>query len=621
MSGTINIDASKAVVPDDFNTIEEAVVVTDGQDTGRWMLQKLGIWLDGSIRAASLLSASNLQTTLGILVTAGDADNPQDFFQITAAAFGGGSPGEIEERAKRDMCAQVAEYLWRCSGRGKMKVAEGYLIFPSISFSASGVAGVAASAEGYRERDDDVQSVASASSAGSAVSKRTQGDMQSLISELDGMMERTGGEGSSSNLGVSAGSVTKKTKPTYVTHKDKWNAKYANLLQATSLDRLKCLLEPQQYGHMTYIKHLIKRNTLLAWVKGVNVLDFIDPDTSGIYQGHSYSGAELTPVHLRNHVPDEFTSWVTDEVQALVRKGCVAQWADIADVSVYEKPHMVLPLGVEPKKPRLIWDARWLNLMCRHLPFTMDGVGKVAQCVWKGAYQVTIDHKAGYHHVALSTESWQYLGFEWKGEFYVFTVLAFGWCSAPVIYASLSEAVARYLRSRDIPTLTWIDDFYVVNFGSTRLLEAAKQCEAALVATYVALEVFFSAGYFISLPKCEIDPTTRLVFLGIICDTVACRFEAPQDKLEKLEVILTETVTSGAITFRTLEKLAGKCTSLSVAVPVAALYTHHMYRQIAKFQRTGGRKKSMEIDIPKNSGLMFELTKWLEVRQRFNGAS
>ena len=118
---------------------------------------------------------------------------------------------------------------------------------------------------------------------------------------------------------------------------------------------------------------------------------------------------------------------------------------------MYEKPHMMLSLGVEPKKPRLIWDARWLNLMCRHLPFAMDGVGKVAQCAWKGAYQVTIDHKAGYHHVALSTESWQYFGFEWKGEFYIFTVLAFGWCSAPVIYASLSEVVRRYLRSRDIP--------------------------------------------------------------------------------------------------------------------------------------------------------------------------
>ena len=70
---------------------------------------------------------------------------------------------------------------------------------------------------------------------------------------------------------------------------------------------------------------------------------------------------------------------------------------------MYNKPHMVLPLRVEPKKPRLIYYARWLNLISRHLPFTMDGVGKVVQCAWIGAYQVTIDHKAGYHHVALST--------------------------------------------------------------------------------------------------------------------------------------------------------------------------------------------------------------------------
>jgi len=219
MSGILDIDASKAVVPDDFSVVEEAVVVNDGQGTGRWVLQKIGISLDGSIRAASSLSASNLQTTLGMLVTAGDADHPPDFFKITAAAFGaGGSPSDIEERAKRDMCAQVAEYLWRCSARGKMKVAEGYLIFPSISFSASGVA---AAAEGHRERDDDVQSVVSALPAGSAVPKRTHKDMQNLLSELDGMAGRTGGEGDSSNLGVSAGSAAKKAKPTYVTHKDK----------------------------------------------------------------------------------------------------------------------------------------------------------------------------------------------------------------------------------------------------------------------------------------------------------------------------------------------------------------------------------------------------------------
>ena len=364
-----------------------------------------------------------------------------------------------------------------------------------------------------------------------------------------------------------------------------------------------------------------ERSTLLEWVQGVNLYDFADPHARGSFQGKPYNGAHLTPVQFPNHVPDEFTGWVTTEVTSLVESGCVARWEDVADTSRYPMPHMVLPLGVEPKKPRLIWDARWLNLMCVHNSFSMDGVGKVSQCSWRGAHQVTLDHKAGYHHVALNPDSWQYFGFEWQGVFYVFTVLAFGWCSAPFIYASLSEAVARYLRARGIPTLTWIDDFYLTNFRSTRMLSASQQFQAAQTAAFVALEVFYRAGYFVSVNKSHLDPTTSLVFLGITCDSAKARFEVPEDKLDKLEAILTEAISEGVISFKMLEKLAGKCTSLSVAVPVAALYTHHMYRQLARFQQSGGRRRSPDIDIPKNGGLMFELRQWLEVRRKFNGAS
>ena len=147
------------------------------------------------------------------------------------------------------------------------------------------------------------------------------------------------------------------------------------------------------------------RDTLLGWMRGVSVHDFVDSRAQGTFQGHQYSGPDLTSVHLPNHVRVEHCSWVTAEVVKLVKTGCIARWADVADTSLYTKPHMVLPLRVEPKKPRLIWDARWLNLMRVHSPFTMDGVGKVAQCAWPGAHQVTIDHKSGYHHVALEPPS------------------------------------------------------------------------------------------------------------------------------------------------------------------------------------------------------------------------
>ena len=76
-----------------------------------------------------------------------------------------------------------------------------------------------------------------------------------------------------------------------------------------------------------------------------------------------------------------------------------------------------------------------------------------------------------------------------------------------------------------------------------------------------------------SITKCVVEPTVRLVFLGIIFDTEARRFEVPEDKLLTSTVILTVAITTGWISFVDLERLAGKCTSMSVAVPPVNLYT------------------------------------------------
>lgn len=121
-------------------------------------------------------------------------------------------------------------------------------------------------------------------------------------------------------------------------------------------------------------------------MEDVSVHGFVDQAAEGVFQGLRY----LWRRPLQNHVTGEHKVWVTTEVDALVQAGCVARWKHVADVDVHPRPHMVLPLGVEPRKPRLIWDARQLNLMYKHLPFTMDGVGKAAQCAWgRGSSRLT----------------------------------------------------------------------------------------------------------------------------------------------------------------------------------------------------------------------------------------
>ena len=204
--------------------------------------------------------------------------------------------------------------------------------------------------------------------------------------------------------------------------------------------------------------------------------------------------------------------------------------------------------------------------------------------------------------------------------YYVWTVLCFGWCASPYIYHNLSDAVAQYLQSQDKPSLAWLDDFWMSNYQTTRDLSPTGQQKTARKAVALALKIFYRCGYFMAFPKYSLDPTTDLVFLGVGCDTAQRRFCVPDDKLRKLEAILRDAIESRTISFSQPEKLAGKCTSMSVAVPPVSLYTHYMYRQMVAFKRSGGRNNVSSIALSERSGLRFEMVRWLNVRIRLNGA-
>ena len=87
----------------------------------------------------------------------------------------------------------------------------------------------------------------------------------------------------------------------------------------------------------------------------------------------------------------------------------------------------------------------------------MDGVGNVAQCSWKRAQQVTLDHKS------------RRTMFRWRpspGSTTSGRYCVLDGVPPPYIYHSLSGAVTQYLRSQDIPTSTWLDDFGCRTHGS-----------------------------------------------------------------------------------------------------------------------------------------------------------
>ena len=90
--------------------------------------------------------------------------------------------------------------------------------------------------------------------------------------------------------------------------------------------------------------------------------------------------------------------------------------------------------------------------------FKYEDLRTVLSMFNRGDYVLTFDLKFGYHHVDVNEEHWKYLGFCWKGQYYVFKVLPFGLSTACYVFTKLLRPLVRYWRSQGIRVVLYIDD-------------------------------------------------------------------------------------------------------------------------------------------------------------------
>ena len=335
-------------------------------------------------------------------------------------------------------------------------------------------------------------------------------------------------------------------------------------------------------NHLHFWEHDILKDhphkeTILKWLQGVQIEDFLNSYTSGTFQNVKLDSYYPAPQHFENYVPEEFQQFMDENVQEWVNLGVLQKWDDVKSVEDPKTPLVVCPLGIEPKKPRGLWDGRYVNEFCRDIPFTMDNAAKVAEISWVDSYLFKLDHKNGYFHVPLHKDSRKYFGVFWKGTYYVLTVLPFGWKSSPLIYHSITEAANMFIRSLGIPMLGWIDDMLGMTEQLYRDSNDNTQFQSAMRAMVVVSIILFKAGYFMGVSKCCLIPEQFVTYLGIDCDTKYGRFLVPQGRVDKYVPILQDFVSKQWISFADLERMVGKLVSLECAVPAGMWYTREQY--------------------------------------------
>ena len=192
--------------------------------------------------------------------------------------------------------------------------------------------------------------------------------------------------------------------------------------------------------------------------EGVRIDRLLKP-FRGNFKGSSYDLLFPPPMRLDNaKVCEQFRSFITDTVVDWVDAGVLAVWGRVGEVT---SPHLVLPLTVEPSKPRLCHDERFLNLWIKDLPFKLDHLPDLPRYVLPGHFQTSFDDKSGYQHVLLHPSSRPFFGLEWNGVYFVFCTLLFGWKAIAFVYHHLGLAVTSAARSFAVSVSQYIDDRHV----------------------------------------------------------------------------------------------------------------------------------------------------------------
>eukprot|EP00475_Leptophrys_vorax_P027432 TRINITY_DN3911_c0_g1_i1.p1 TRINITY_DN3911_c0_g1~~TRINITY_DN3911_c0_g1_i1.p1 ORF type:complete len:511 (+),score=60.62 TRINITY_DN3911_c0_g1_i1:71-1603(+) len=260
------------------------------------------------------------------------------------------------------------------------------------------------------------------------------------------------------------------------------------------------------------------KSCLDAWIK----IGASKWTLSVIEHGYFLQWNSRAPTIHRHRQPKH--TWITmDKNITASLETQVKDWVELKvvhHVAKSKKGFQALLFGVPRKdrnEARPILDLRKLNCYTKKTKFKMDSLKTVIQLSRKGDWATKIDISRAYWHVKIAEPHSRFLRFWWNGELYEFSSMPFGLRDAPRVFTLILREVAKYIRSFGVRCVFYLDDILVV--GSS-----AAECRKN---TSFTLGVLKSLGFLIRESKCQLEPTQKIEYLGLILDLKSLSFRVP----------------------------------------------------------------------------------------------
>ena len=237
-----------------------------------------------------------------------------------------------------------------------------------------------------------------------------------------------------------------------------------------------------------------------AWSTFETPLPVIDWINSGV-RLHFSKDPEgfVLPNHLLSAKQEAF---VDREIHDLLTSGAIEECLG--------QPHCVSPIGCVPKKNkkfRLIVDLRRLNSVSETPKFQYESISTVCDQVRPHDSLFTLDIKNGFHHIPVHSDHRKFLGIHWKGHWYQWTVLPFGFNGSPYFFCKTLRPVIRHLRQQGL-RLVYVDDILLMAPPSE--IENHRQ---------LLLDTLTRLGWLINWEKSSLQPAPCKEFIGYVVVT------------------------------------------------------------------------------------------------------
>ena len=217
------------------------------------------------------------------------------------------------------------------------------------------------------------------------------------------------------------------------------------------------------------------------------------------------------------------------------------------------------------------------------------------------------DMTSAFRHLCIKREHWKYLVMKAQspidGKWYYFVdkCLPFGASISCSHFQNFSDAIAHIVTYKTRKeNVNYLDDFFFVAF-----LKAMCNDQ---INTF--LEVCGSINFPVSMEK-TFWGTTKLVFLGLLIDTVNQLICVPQEKVEKAKFLINRVLSrkNNKIRLRELQSITGFLNFLGKATVPGRAFTRRLY-SAQTIAEDNEMKKYHHIHV--NSEMKSDLKMWLK---------